>query len=233
MSQERQRALALEKEKSETALALSHDIKTPLGAIMLSSKALREGLYTEPEKQKELLQKIDDRAHEIESLVAAIQRSVSEEMLDLPVNNEEFYLNNLIQRVDGAYRWQMEHTGTEFVIDEHSNCLMRGDYDRTFEAICNLIENAKKYGDGKRITVSFPREENCQLISITNTGNTLPEAETVRLFDSFWRGSNSDGKPGNGLGLFIARQLAVKMGGDAYATHHGDEIEVTLVLQMV
>ena len=231
MSHERQRTLALEKEKSETALSLSHDIKTPLGAIILCSKALQEGLYNDQAKQQELLGRIGDRAHEIEGLVAAIQRSVSEEMLDMPVNAGEFYLSGVVTRVESAYGWQMELAGTSFLVGEYSDCLLRGDADRVYEAICNMIENAMKYGDGKLVSIHFPVEENCQLITVTNTGNTLPSAETVRLFDSFWRGSNAAGKQGNGLGLFIVRQLAVKMGGDAYAANRGDEMDVTLVLR--
>lgn len=232
LAQERQRALALEKEKSETALSISHDIKTPLNAILLASKALQEGLYPEPEKQDEMLQKIDVRAHEIERLVAELQRSVSEDMLDLPVNIDEFYLSDVISRVDEAYRWQLELVRTEFTIDSYSNCLLIGDMDRIYEAICNLMENAVKYGDGKQISILFSREEGCQLITVSNTGNTLSDIETVRLFESFWRGSNATGKPGNGLGLFIARQLVVKMGGDAFATSQEGEMRVTLVLRM-
>jgi signal transduction histidine kinase len=135
--------------------------------------------------------------------------------------------------VDEAYRWQLVLVGTEFAIGANANCLIKGDAERAFEAACNLIENAMKYGDGRRVAIGFAREENCQLITVTNTGNTLPAAETVRLFESFWRGSNASGKPGSGLGLFIARQLAVKMGGDVYAAHRGGEMDVTLVLRLV
>ena len=232
MSKERQRVLTLEKEKSETALSISHDIKTPLNAILLASKALQEGLYPEPDKQSELLRKIDVRAREIERLAATLQRSVSEDMLELPVDIEEFYLSDVIIKVDEAYRWQLELVGTEFDIGQYSNCLLTGDLDRTYEAVCNLMENAVKYGDGKRIAIRLSREEDCQLITVTNTGNTLPDTETVRLFESFWRGSNATGKSGNGLGLFIARQLMVKMGGDVFASHRMDEMDVTLVLRM-
>lgn len=232
LSNERQRTLALEKEKSETALSLSHDIKTPLNTILLCSKALQEGLYEDTDKQNELLQKISVRAHEIEGLLATLQHSISNNMPDMQVDLAQHYLSDVINRVEEAYRWQLELVGTDFIIGEYSNCLLSIDADRTFEAICNLIENAMKYGDGCRIELKFSREEGCQLVTVSNTGNTLPREETVRLFESFWRGSNSAGKQGNGLGLFIARHLAVKMGGEAFATHHGNEIDVTLVLKI-
>ena len=233
MLSERQKSLALEKEKSQTVLALSHDIKTPLGAIVLCSKALREGLYPEKEKQNELLIKIDERALEIQSLVQALQEGASEEMLDLPVENGEFYLDEIIRRTEEAYRWRMDLTGTDFAIEQHSNSLLKGDSERAFEALCNLLENAMKYGDGKQISICFSREEGCQLITVVNSGSTLQHEELVHLFDSFWRGSNAKGKVGNGLGLFIARRLCVKMGGEAFAAMDDNEIKITLVFKTV
>lgn len=229
---ERQHRLAVEKEKSKTALALSHDIKTPLGAILLCSKALREELYQDKEKQNALLIKIDDRAMEIQRLVAQLQQGASEEMLDLLVEDGDFYLDEVIDRAEDAYRWRMELTGTELIIDLYTNCLLRGDANRAFEALCNLLENAVKYGDGRRVALHFSREEGCQLITVTNTGNSLPAEDLVHLFDSFWRGSNAKDKPGNGLGLYIARRLITKMGGEAFAAIRGNEIDVTLVFKM-
>ena len=232
MLSERQKTLALEKEKSQASLAISHDIKTPLSAIVLCSKALRDGLYSDEEKQNELLIKIDERALEIQTLVQKFQESVSEDMLDLPVEVGEFYLDDVINRVESAYRWRMELTGTEFTVAPRSNCLLKGDGERAYEALCNLIENAMKYGDGKLISVGFSQEDNCLLITVINTGNTLPPQELIHMFDSFWRGSNTQGKPGSGLGLFIARKLCVKMGGEAFAVARGNIMETTLVFRM-
>ncbi|GHV05720.1 hypothetical protein FACS1894217_03090 [Clostridia bacterium] len=229
MLSQRQKTLELEKEKSQTALALSHDIKTPLSAIRLCAKALRDGLYQNKAKQDELLVKIDERADEIGMLLQKLQEGA--EILDLPIEMGEFYLNDVVNRADEAYRWRFDLTGTEFAITPHSNALLKGDGDRVFESLCNLLENAMKYGDGKKITLDFDDEENCKLISVTNTGNTLRPEETVHMFDSFWRGSNSAGKQGSGLGLFIVRRLCVKMGGEAYAAAGDGEMRVVMVLR--
>ncbi len=233
LEKEQTKNLSLTKEKSKTVLALSHDIKTPLSAITLCSKALQEGIYADTAKQQELLLKIDERTSEIQSLVQKLQEGASVEMLDLPVVIDEFYLDEVISRVDNAYRWRTDLAGTVFEIAPYDNLLLSGDSGRVYEALCNLLENAMKYGDGKRIGIAFGREEGCQLISVTSTGCSLAPAESVHIFDSFWRGSNSQGKPGNGLGLYIAKHLMMKMGGDAFAEIGENTITVNLVMKPV
>jgi len=229
---ERQRALRLEKEKAQFALSVSHDIKTPLSAIVLYSGALRSGLYSDREKQDELCVKIEQRALEIQDLIQKFQHSVSEDIADLPVEDSEFYSDDLIRRIKEAYQWRTQLTGAEFCIKQLPNCLIKGDGERAYETLCNLLENAIKYGDGRSIIIEMKREENCLLITVVNTGDTPLPSEMIHIFDSFWRGSNAGGKQGSGLGLFIARKLCVKMGGDAFASADNNEMRVTLVFQL-
>ena len=94
------------------------------------------------------------------------------------------------------------------------------------------MENAIKYGDGESISISFTREENSLLISTINTGCTLNDAELPHIFDSFWRGSNTDGNSGSGLGLYICRQLMGMMNGDIFAEMDDGRMKVTIVLGM-
>ena len=54
----------------------------------------------------------------------------------------------------------------------------------------------------------------------------------ANVFDSFYRGSNTDNIQGNGLGLYIVKQLMQKMDGDAFAEIDGDNFKVTLVVRM-
>ena len=93
----------------------------------------------------------------------------------------------------------------------------------------NIIENAIKYGDGHYIRLTFSDEEDCRLITVTNSGCTLPEQELVHIFDSFKRGSNVGSKSGSGLGLYICRQLMDAMKGDVFAEIQGGDMCVTVV----
>jgi signal transduction histidine kinase len=119
-----------------------------------------------------------------------------------------------------------------FSVDSFSDCLLSGDMDRSVEVIQNIMENAIKYGDGRIIEITFSREENCQLIHISNSGCTLPDEEIPHIFDSFWRGSNVGAKNGSGLGLYICRALMHKMDGDIYAEVREGNMIVTTVFSL-
>jgi len=95
----------------------------------------------------------------------------------------------------------------------------------------NIIENAIKYGDGKSININISKEDDCILVSIQNSGCTLSDTEIPHIFESFWRGSNSEKTQGSGLGLYICRQLMHKMGGEIFAGIKDGFMSVTLVFE--
>ncbi len=99
---------------------------------------------------------------------------------------------------------------------EYQNFLVKADTERLLEVLQNIIENAIKYGSGKKIGISISKEEDCVLITVENTGEVLPAEELPHLFDSFYRGSNAGSQEGSGLGLYICRKLMHKMNGDVF-----------------
>ena len=229
MEQQKQRELALQKDKKTLLLSLSHDIKTPLSAIKLYSKALARGLYPEAVKQQEIAESINDKADEIEQYVSKIIQASNEDFLSLQVNMGEFYLSELVDKIETYYRDKLDMVKTDFRVDLYSNCLLTGDLERGIEVLQNIMENAIKYGDGKCVDLEFSEEDGYVLICIRNSGCTLPNTELPHIFDSFWRGSNAEGHSGSGLGLYICRQLMHKMNGDIFARIKDGSMLVTAV----
>lgn len=232
LEKQRVKELELQKEKKTLILSISHDIKTPLSAINLYAKALSKNLYDSDEKRMEIADNIGLKAKEIESLVSDIMKASSEDFLNLEVHNSEFYLTDLMMKIREYYSEKLSLLKIEFQMEPCDNCLLKGDPDRAIEVLQNIVENAIKYGDGGYISISLSREEDCRLICITNSGCNLPENELPHVFESFWRGSNAGNNSGNGLGLYICRQLLRQMGGSIYAQCHDDEMRVTVVLRM-
>ncbi len=226
------KTLKLEKEKKMLLLSISHDIKTPLNSIKLYAKALEEDLYDTQEKKKDALRKIESLSVEIENFVGEIIRTSSEEILAIEVEDSEFYLRDLVEMIKGYYEPKCRLVMTEFHIGGYENRLMKGDKDRAFEVVENIMENAFKYGDGKLIEISFYEEDYCQLIRIKNTGEPVKQEEMPHLFDSFYRGSNVSAQEGNGLGLYICREIMQKMGGEIFAERKEDGMSFQLVFPM-
>jgi len=223
----RRAELELKKEKKTMLLSLSHDIKTPLAAIKLYSKALSSGIYKDPSKQLSVYESINEKADEIEKLVSEIMRNETEDIIAFDIRNGEFYLSEVIDSIKAYYNDKLSNT--DFRIADYNDCFISGDSDRLVEVLQNIIENAIKYGDGQSISLSFSEEEDCRIITVRNSGCTLEENELAHIFDSFYRGSNVGSKAGNGLGLYICRQLTRAMGGDVFAEIDNGDMCVSVV----
>ena len=221
--------LALQKQNKTMVLSLSHDIKTPLGVIELYAKALEKDLYKDEQKKLEVARSINGKCEEIRGYVDGIVKASSEDFLNLEVNNSEFYLSALIDNIKAFYTDKLSLLKIDFSIDSFSDCILSGDLERSIEVLQNIIENAVKYGDGKKINLAFSREDGCQLVHIRNSGCALSENELPHIFDSFWRGSNTGSKSGSGLGLYICRTLMCKMNGDIFAGIQESDMVVTTV----
>lgn len=221
----------LQKEKKTLLLSLSHDIKTPLSAIKLYSQALSKHLYHDKEKQLAAVKGISTKADEIESYVSQIVTATTEDFLSIEVIKGEFYLHELIDKITEYYSDKLELNKIDFFITDFSDCILKGDIDRSIEVLQNIIENAVKYGNGNYIRIDFSDEENCRLITVSNSGVTLPESEMSHIFESFWRGSNTGNINGSGLGLYICRQIMNKMDGEIFAEIRDDRMLVTSVFE--
>ena len=231
LEETKEKELAFQKERKTLILSLSHDIKTPLSSIELYSKALSEDLYDTQERKNEALQGIAKNVKEIKGYVNEIVTASREDFLNLEVRMGEYYLSDVMKGTESYYKDKLSVIHTEFEMDEISECLVRGDKNRMGEVLQNVMENAIKYGDGKCIRISFGEEEDCKLIHIENSGCSLKKEELPNLFDSFYRGSNSAGMKGNGLGLYICKTLMRKMDGEIFAGIKEDIFCVTIVVR--
>lgn len=231
LEQMKQRELQLEKEKKTILLSISHDIKTPLSAIQLYTKALLANLYKQEEKRNEVMLQIIEKTNEIERFVKELIESVKEDFLEIEVKTEEFYLKDLMKEIEEYYQDKLKLLKIVFDVGAYKDCLLYGDKERMREVVENIIENAIKYGDGKKIALYVAEEEQYILIQILNSGNTLPKIELVHMFESFWRGSNVKDKKGSGLGLFICRHILQKMEGEIFAEIENDSMIVTIVIK--
>lgn len=231
VEKQKQMTLKEQKNKKTLVLSLSHDIKTPLGVIELYAKALERNLYKDENKQKEIAVHIVNNCNEIKKYVSEIVSTFFEEAVEIEVSEGMFYLSELVERISTFYDEKLKLLKTEFTVGKYTNLLLNGDKERSIEAMQNIIENAIKYGDGKKIAVSFSEEDGCILIEVINSGCLLSENELPHIFESFWRGSNVGVHEGNGLGLYICRQIARKQGGDLFAgilPHH--QFSITFVI---
>jgi two-component system sensor histidine kinase SenX3 len=114
--------------------------------------------------------------------------------------------------------------------------VVRGNQEELRTAVFNLFDNAIKYsGDDKDIVVDVhtPNVDTI-LLSVRDHGIGIPRVELKRIFNRFYRGQNAaTGQvKGTGLGLFIARAVARRYGGDAYAESAGEGFGSTFTIKL-
>lgn len=229
----RQREMERAKREKTAMLSISHDIKTPLSAIKLYAKAIAGNLYSDTEKQRISAENINTKADEIERYVSELTGKLSGDFLEFRIRQREEYISAVIRKIHAYYSDKLKVSGTDFVINNYTDCLISCDPERLEEVLQNVMENAIKYGDGKFIRIVISDEEDCKLITISNSGNTLPDTEISHIFDSFWRGSNAGKFSGNGLGLYICRKLMSEMNGDIYAEIRENTFCITIVCRKI
>lgn len=227
----REKELELHRDRKTLILSLSHDIKTPLSSIEMYARALTENLYDTPEKKENALRGITRNVKEIKQYVDEIVAASRDDFLNLEVTQSELYLSEIIRGTESYYRDKLSVLHTELEIARFDECLIKGDKNRLLEVLQNIMENAIKYGDGRHIHIYGENEEDCKIIHIENSGNTLKEEELPSLFDSFYRGSNSCGTKGNGLGLYICRTLMRKMEGDIFVQLRDGKFRASVVVR--
>lgn len=232
LSVSRKRELELLREKKLLLLSLSHDIKTPLSMIKLYARALEDGIYQEAREQQNAYRQIGEKTVQIENLVSEIMRASKEDIVQIEVEKGEFYLKELMGWVASVYGEKCALRKCELTIGTYQNRIFQGDIHRLREVFGNLFENAFKYGDCRRIQVSFYEEDYCQLIRVFNTGEPVTQKEFVHLFDSFFRGENTRGQQGNGLGLYICREIMHRLDGEIFAVCEDDGMAFVVVLPL-
>lgn len=215
----------LMKEKQTMIASLSHDIKTPLSNIRLYTDAMKEHLYPE----KLICARLYENCDKIDQYVKEIMHASNEDLFDFSVHMEEVYLHD----VEELLKREKERIELALVAYEQQSCrnqLIYTDRIRLREVIGNVIDNALKYGDGKWIHVSFYEEDHHSILQIKNSGQNIDKTDANAIFQSFYRGSNTANQKGNGLGLYICKQLMRKMDGDIFMTQNKGSVSFHLVL---
>ncbi|MFF2014686.1 sensor histidine kinase [Paenibacillus sp. NPDC058177] len=222
----------LEKDRQTLIASLSHEIKTPVSAIKLYATALYDNLYESEEKRSDCARMIEQKAIHIEKLIAELMTTSVSSLSDFNVQQGEFYLSKWVQTIKANNAERLALLKIQFDIAPFGDKLLQGDFDRFVEIVDTIIDNAIKYGDGNDISISFLEEDYRQLVRIENSGLPISPNELPHMFTSFWRGSNASNQEGNGLGLYICRQLLRKMGGDIFAEASEEGMAIVLVIKM-
>ena len=215
---------------------LVHGIKTPAVNIKLMAEAIATGLYDPEgrinEKDAELAVKIEGKADEIERLVAAAVDETNTAIFEYDPDAKAFYRDEIKKFIEEEYSNTFKLARISFEVESEGNPLIASDLSGIRRILRQILDNAIKYGDGKKVTLKMEKREEGHFISVLNSGETLSDTEHPFVFNSLWRGSNSGNVNGSGVGLYEARLIARKLGGDLRMKTGDHETELVLFLPL-
>ena len=212
-SQVKEAKINSEKSKTKDLIAdISHQTKTPITNLSLYISLL------EDDPKDEYLETIK---YELNKLEFLIQNLVKSSRLESDIIYLQKHQANLKDIVEDVLR--------EFKVILYERCISINlkDEDLIFnlderwlkEAIHNLVDNAIKYSpNGSTLNISVYKSYLNYNLDIENECKDLSEETLPKIFERFYRGKNSVSKDGLGLGLFIAREIIEKHGGNIRAS---------------
>ena len=217
---EKDRAIAAERSKSFFFSTVSHDIRTPLNAIIGFSELLKNGIEDETER-KHALDAITTSGHTLLELVNDVLDLSKLEAGKTVFTPELTDLNQLASGV--LHSFDVSVSGGSVALEEDFGeiPLLYVDPHRIRQILFNLIGNAVKFTKYGRIVLSISFENNAEskpgtgrlTIAVSDTGCGIPPEDLENILKPFVQAKNSGGTKGTGLGLPICCQLAERMGG--------------------
>lgn len=216
------RLQAEEKSRLKSAFMgrLSHDMRTPLAA-MLGMSDLLDRRDCGPEQRHTALAYLRRACGALLEMVDDITDHASLEQGEVRLRCRTFDLPACLRACAALYRPAAEAKGLELQLHLAPQLprQVSGDSFRLRQALGNLVSNAVKFTEQGRIDVTAGGERLASgafllRLDVRDSGPGLEPGEEKAVFESFRRGSAAGGKPGTGLGLNIVRTIARRMGGD-------------------
>ena len=191
-------------------MSVSHELRTPLTAIRGHVAALREGVVNDPESIDASLEIVAGEAERLGRLVGDVLDLAKLDAHRFTVLTEEVDMGRVLERAFSTFSEEARQRGIEYTSEAKSTPVIVSDGDRVLQIISNLLSNAFSWTpDGGRIDLALQTANGTVTVDVADTGPGISADARERIFRPFW---STDGR-GTGLGLPIARELAVALGG--------------------
>ncbi|MGX5801870.1 DUF4118 domain-containing protein [Bradyrhizobium sp. Arg314] len=228
--------LAAEADRLRSALltSISHDLKTPLAAIMGAAGTLKEFAPALPEKDRaELLSTVVSEAERLNRFIANLLDMTRIESGAMEPNYALHYVGDVVgSALNRAQKITAEHTiETDIPADLP---MLRLDPVLFEQALFNLLDNAAKYASpGSAIRLQAWVDNGAVILQVMDEGPGVPPEDLERIFDTFYRVRKRDQvRAGTGLGLSISRGFIEAMGGTIAAANRTDRQGAIFTIRM-
>ena len=200
---------------------INHELKNQIAAMKINLLAVREGYVGKITGDQE--EALDDVAQAIvraEEMILNYLNLSRIERGELQVRARPLHAeNDVVRPLLGNFRGQLESKGMQIEVEMEDDLFVQADPSLLQIVYDNLIHNAIKYGrEGGRVRIKGACRDGKAELHVWNDGPGVPSDRVHKLFGKFYRLQNPKEKErGTGLGLFIAREIIRRHGGDIHA----------------
>jgi two-component system sensor histidine kinase SenX3 len=195
---------------------VSHELKTPIGALGLLSEAIL-GAKDQPDEVVRFATRMQNEAKRLTELVQEIidlSRLQSSDPLQKALEVE---VSDVVREAVDQAQFSSEQRGITLEIGDIEDATVIGDRDQLITAVHNLVENAVNYSPERtKVSIVTKRVGDIIEISVTDQGIGIADSELNRIFERFYRVDPARSRltGGTGLGLSIVKHVALNHGGD-------------------
>lgn len=197
---------------------ISHDIKTPMTVILGYLEIMR----VNGDPRQEMLGKVEATAHRVMELITQFFTLAKLEAGDTELERSKLNLNEVCSENILSFYELLSTQEFQIEVDiPNAPIFVMSNSDALQRILFNLISNAIRYGaDGKYLGMVLRSDEENAYIDIIDKGRGIPKEFADTIFDRLFtmEDSRNPRMQGNGLGLTIAKNLAVQLGGDITLT---------------
>ncbi len=202
-------------QKAEFLSVASHEIRTPLTGIKWASESLidKQKIKKYDTYTRHMIELIHDNCVTlIDRLNELLAITVFEKRGAIEMKLESFPLYELIDKVVSGLALTATSRGVQVIVDSSLSKKVKvfGDREQLRQVFVNLISNAIKYtATDSEVVISYSRQNQNDMISVTDHGPGISHEEIPLIFEGYYRSKSAkkSGQYGNGLGLFIAREI--------------------------
>jgi PAS domain S-box-containing protein len=205
----------------------AHELRTPITAISGFAALLDRELKqrNDPDRVQRFVRRLADAGTRLAVLVDDLLDVSHIRLGNLPLRLETLDLQSLVERVHQRYEEQATPPGHLIVLEvPRGDCILQADEDRIEQVITNLIDNAIKYSpEGGEIIITLNGDGDGVLLTVTDRGIGLEDANLESIFKPFGRAPNAVAGNflGLGIGLYICRNIVERHGGRTWAESDG------------
>jgi two-component system phosphate regulon sensor histidine kinase PhoR len=207
----------LEMIRTDFIANVTHEIRTPLTAIIGYLETIKSGNAKKPEDINKFVSIMFNQAERLNRLVEDLMTISKIELGEINFKYEDIDLAEVIGGIIPLFETKAAAKNITIINDlSQSTIAISGDKDRLMQIFVNLLDNAVKFNqDNGTITINATEDKDDVIINIIDTGAGIPKEEIQRLGERFYRVDKTRSRDlgGTGLGLSIVKHLMIAHGG--------------------